>query len=97
MCERETKGHLENSSLKIILRSCCAGAQRQQSTTPSFRVTPGAQRRLALPFTSIPSFTEPPAVPEATSTTPLYLHVPTHAAEEHGTLKRSENETSVKN
>jgi hypothetical protein len=33
-------------------------------------------------------FTEPPAVPEAKSTTPLYLRVPTHAAAEHGTFKK---------
>jgi hypothetical protein len=38
-------------------------------------------------------FTEPPAVLEATSATPLYLHAPTHAAAEHGTFKVSENET----
>ena len=41
----------------------------------------------------IPSVTAPPAVLEAISTAPLYLHAPTHAAAGHGTFKESKIET----
>jgi hypothetical protein len=44
---------------------------------------------------TLSSFTKPPAVPEATTTTPLYLHAPTRAAAGHGIFakkNKSENE-----
>lgn len=101
-CEIETEGYLKKTLLRRILRSYCAPAKTYGITPRSpphpdlhLMVTATPTGTTLFNLSPISSFTGPPAVLEATSTTPLYLHAPTHAAAEHGTFKGSENETKL--
>jgi hypothetical protein len=101
-CERDRRVSEKKTLRRRILRRCCAPAKTHGITPRSpphpdlhLMVTATPTGTTLFNLSPISSFTGPPAVLEATSTTPLYLHAPTHAVAGHGTFKESENETKL--
>jgi hypothetical protein len=91
MYERDRRASEKSYEVAVHLQRCMPGSPPHQDLR--LMVTATQTGTILFNLSPISSITGPPAVLEATLTTPWYLHAPTHAVAEHETYKESENET----